>query len=161
MGSHVYRMNPRQLIVSSAILVGGLVFSVAIWVQVLAGTREPSFYEMTVSVAITLLACVFTVRAFRSSICLSETAIEKRGLTGTITLPLDKIEGRRRYLDQGDDDSPNVWHLVLEPNDDRFPRLDIEEVYRFDDSFYRWFNGLPDLDELDKRKPKKSNFGLV
>jgi hypothetical protein len=55
----------------------------------------------------------------------------------------------------------SVWHLVLEPNDDRCVKLNIEELYRFDDFFYKWFNELPDLDELDKARPKTSNFGLV
>ena len=26
---------------------------------------------------------------------------------------------------------------------------------------YNWFNALPDLDEIDKTRPKSSNFGLV
>jgi hypothetical protein len=62
---------------------------------------------------------------------------------------------------RGDTNSPDVWHLVLESDDDRYPRIDLEELYRFDEPFYRWFNALPDLDEIDKTRPKTSNFGLV
>ena len=83
------------------------------------------------------------------------------GISGKRVLPLAKISGRRRYLDRGGEDSPSVWHLVFESNDDRFSKLDIEELYRFDDFFYKWFNALADLDELDKTRPKPSNFGLV
>ena len=154
-------MNLGQRIVGIAVLLGGLFFLVAIWGHAFAGTRETSFYEMMFPVVMSLFAGIFTLRAYRNSIYLSGTAIEIRGLTGTIALPLDKIEGRRRYRDDGGPDALSAWHLVLEPNDDRFPRLDIEEVYRFDNAFYGWFNGLLDLDELDKKKPKTSNFGLV
>lgn len=116
---------------------------------------------MMIPVVISVGAGLFLIRAFRNAVCLSTTSIEIRSLSGRQVLPLDRVRGRRRYLDRGDEDAPSMWHLVLEPNDDRFPRLDIEEIYRFDDSFYKWFNGLPDLDELDKSLPKPSNFGLV
>jgi len=99
-------------------------------------------------------------RAFRNSVQLSETTIELYGISDNAVLPFDKIRGRRRYLDRGDEDSPSVWHLVLGPNDDRLKKVDIEELYQFDDFFYQWFNGLPDLDELEKTGPKTSNFGL-
>jgi hypothetical protein len=108
-----------------------------------------------------VFAALITFRGFRNSVLLSDQVIELRGLSGTRALPLDKIRGRRRYLSRGDEDSPDVWHLVFEPNDDRFAKLDIEKLYRFDDRFYSWFTSLPDLDELDKTRPRTSNFGLV
>jgi hypothetical protein len=39
--------------------------------------------------------------------------------------------------------------------------MDFEKSFTFDDSFYAWFNALPDLDADDKTVRKDSNFGLV
>ena len=159
--THVYRMNPGQHVVGIVVLAIGLVGIVGIWTGVIMGTREPSVFEMMIPVIIAVGAALFTIRAFHNSVCLSDAALVVRGLSGTRVLPLDKIEGRRKYLDKGDEHSPSVWHLVVESNDDRFPKLDIEEIYRFDDFFYRWFDALPDLDEADKHRPKPSNFRLI
>jgi len=154
-------MNSWQRMICVTVLTFGVVFLLAFWGAVLSGKREAKFLELMLPVLFVLFAAVFTIRAFRNVVCLSEDAIEVRGLTGKTLLPFDKIEGRRRYVDRGGYESPSVSHLVLEPNDDRFPKLDIDELYRFDDFFYHWFNALPDLDELDKHKLKPSNFGLV
>jgi hypothetical protein len=154
-------MKSGQRFVGITLIVFGLIFGVAIWVGAITGTRDTSFWELIFPIAFVLFAGVFTVRAFRNSVQLSETAIELHGISGDTALPLDKIRGRRRYLERGDENSPSVWHLVLESNDDRFRKLDMEELYRFDESFYQWFNRLPDLDQLDKTKPQTSNFGLV
>ena len=83
------------------------------------------------------------------------------GLSGQTVLPFDKIRGRRRYFDPGYQNAPGAWHLVFESNDDRYNSIDIEDLYRFDSFFQEWFHALPDLDELDKKVPKPSNFGLV
>lgn len=157
----VYRMRSSQRVIAIILLVAGLFFLVGFWGSVLSGARDAKFFELMVPMLFLLLAVFFTVRAFRNSVRLSDQVIELRSLRGTRTLPLDKIKGRRRYLSRGDGESPDVWHLVLESNDDRYPKLDIEELYRFDDRFYIWLSSLPDLDELDKSRPKPSNFGLV
>ena len=139
----------------------GVVFLVAFWYGALSGKREPNFWEMMFPVVFILFSALFTIRAFRNSIRITEISIELRGLSGNRILPLDKVKGRRRYVDDSGD-GPSVTHLVLEPNDDNFPKLDIEEsYYAFDAYFDRWIQGLPDLDELDKTKCKTSNFGLV
>ena len=157
----VYRMRSSQRFTAIVLLVVGLFFSVGIWAGVLSGARDPKFFEMMAPVLFSLLAALFTIAAFRNSVRFSSQSIELRSLSGTRVLPLDKVRGRRRYLSRGDGESPDVWHLVLEPNDDRYPKLDLEELYRFDEGFYAWFNSLPDLDEFDKTCPKPSNFGLV
>ncbi len=159
--TRVYRMKSGQHFVGFVLLTFGLFFGVAIWGGVITGVREANFLEMMFPVVFSLFAGVFTFRTFRNSVHLSETAIEVRSISGPKELPFDKIKGRRRYLDHGDENSPSVWHLVLEPNDDRFVKIDIEELYRFDDFFCKWFNEPPDLDELDRTRPKTSNFGLV
>ena len=156
----VYRVAPAHRVAAILILAMSLCFLVAICWAVLTGRREMHLLEIVVSLVISLGGASFTWRAFTKSICLTHSSIEARSLTGTRVLPLNKIAGRRRRLSKGDADSPDVWHLILEPVDDRFPRLDIEEIYKFDEFFYTWFNALPDLDEMDKQRPQSSNFGL-
>lgn len=143
-------MNSGQRVVGVVLTCVGLIFLAAIWYGVLTGAREPRFLEMSFPVVFLAIAGVATMQAFSNWVRLSDQAIEFHSLKGDAVLPFDKIKGRRRYVDHGDLESPTLCHLVLEPNDDRFPRLDLEELYRFDDFFYRWFNELPDLDELDK-----------
>ncbi len=154
-------MKSGQRMAGIVLSVLGLVFLVAIWGEVLFGEREANALEMMFPVAYLLFAGFFTVRAFRNMVSLTESAIELRGITDCRVLPFDKINGRRRYLVACDENAPSVWHLVLEPNDDRFPKLDFEETYRFDDAFYAWFSKFPDLDARDKVKHQDSNFGLV
>ena len=104
---------------------------------------------------------------FRSFVRLSEDSIEVSRVWGSNVLPFDKIKGRRRYTEKADPYSTPARHLVLEPNDDRFSRLDIKESDKsgkFDEDFYRWFNSLADLDKLDgieEPKSKYANFSLV
>jgi len=154
-------MNTSQRVFTLIFSGFAAVALVAVWYEVLSGNSEPNFIAMFVPVVLVIAGVVFTIRAFRNSVRLSDKSIELKSIAGNRALPLDKIKGRRRYLDKGDEESPSVWHLVLESNDDRFPGLDIQETYRFDDIFYHWFNSLPDLDVSDKTKPKPSNFGLV
>lgn len=127
----------------------------------LTGTRDPRFLEMMFPIIFSVAVAIFTFRAFRNKVRLSGTAIELCGLSGKRVLPFDKIRGRRKYFDPGNENSPGVWHLVFEPNDDRFTKIDIEELYQFDSFFYEWFDALPDLDDLDKKRHKPSSFGLV
>jgi hypothetical protein len=159
--NHTYRMKSSERFVAVVLLSVGLLFTTGIWGAVLTGARDPKFLEMMFPIGFSLVAAIFTWRAFRNSVRFSDHAVELRSLSGVYVLPLDKIKGRRRYLNRGDENSPDVWHLVLEANDDRYPKLDIEELYRFDELFYTWFNALPDLDEIDRTRPKASNFGLV
>lgn len=159
--NRIYRMKTSQRLVSIVLLVVGLLFTVEIWWSVLTGTRETKFLEMMFPLVFSLAAAIFTLRSFQNMVRLSDDTLEFRGPSGTRVLPLDKIKGRRRYLSRGDVDSPDIWHLVFEPNDDRYTKIDLEELYRFDEAFYTWFNALPDLDEIDKANPRVSNFGLV
>jgi hypothetical protein len=154
-------MRAGQHIVGVSVFSIGFIVAVGIWSRVILGDREPNWYEMTIPVVVSAGGSLFAIRAFRNTVRLSDSAIETHGMAGRQVLPLDKIEGRRRYLDKGDENSPSVWHLEIVPNDDRFPKLDIQEIYRFDEYFNRWFESLPDLDELDKHRPKPSNFGLI
>ena len=157
----IYRMKSSQRAVGIILLGVGTFFLVAFWGGAISGTRDATMLELFVPIAYLLFAGFFTARAYRNFVALSENAVELQSLVARKKLPFDKIHGRRRYLVRGDENSPSVWHLKLEPNDDRFPTLDFEETYRFDEAFYAWFNALPNLDALDKELSKPSNFGLV
>ena len=157
----VYRMKSSQRAVSLVLLVAGLLFWFAMWGAVLTGRRDPDLLEMMFPILFSTVAAFFTICAFRNSVRCSDYTIELQTLFSTRIMPIGKIKGRRRYLSRGDAESPGVWHLVIESDDDRYPKLDIEELYRFDDRFYAWFMSLPDLDELDKTRRKPSNFGLI
>lgn len=132
----------------------GLFFLVSIWGGVARGTRVPDFLEMALPLIIMLVAGLLTMRAFRNSVLLSRKAIEVHSFGGRSVLPFHKIRGARKYLLSGHPDSYCVWNIVLEPNDVRFPELNIREIYRFDDSFYQWLNELPDLDAIDRHLAK-------
>ncbi len=159
--TRIYRVSWLQRPVALGIFAVWSFFSIAIWVAVLRGDRDPSFYELFGVLCCTLFVGFFVVRAFRSSVSLTETAIVLSSLSGTRILPYDKIRGRRRYYEPGDADSPGSWHLRFESTDDRYPSLEMDEIYNFDEEFRRWFNSLPDLDQLRRAGPKPSNFGLV
>ena len=157
----VYKMRSSQRFVGIIFLITGLLLGAALLGAALSGLRDATFLEIMFPVVFVLGGGLFTARAFHNSVRLSEQVIELRSLRGSRILPFDKIKGRRRYLSRGGDDGPDVSHIVIESKDDRFPMLDIEEVYGFDGRFYAWFTSLPDPDELDKYRPKVSNFGLV
>ena len=115
------------------------------------------FIELFLPPIVLFVAGILTVRAFRSNVLLSRKAIEVHSLAGRSVLPFHKIRGARRYLLSGSDDSHSIWNIVLEPNDVRFPELNIREIYRFDDSFYQWLDELPDLDAIDSHLAKNSS----
>lgn len=128
----------------------------------ITGTREASFIELMIPLLFVTSGVLFTVRAFRNYIALSQSEIIKQSFFDRQSLPFDKVRGRRRYFDEGTSDSPSIWYLKLEPNDDRYSAIEFEEsYYKIDEFFQAWFETLPDLDEIDKTRPKPSNFGLV
>jgi hypothetical protein len=159
--TNVYRPRSMHRAVAIILLASGLTMWIGIWVNVLIHGQETTALLMLFPVVYSLLASYFVLRAFTSRVCLTVQSIKAHTPAWTKELPLDKIRGRRRYLSPGNKNSPDIWHLKFEPNDDRFPLIDIEETYNFDDKFYAWFNALPDLDQLDKSRSNTSNFGLV
>jgi hypothetical protein len=134
------------------------------WWPILFGTKKLGLSDVLFPSLYLLTAGIFTLLTFRSFVRLSEDSIEVSRVWGSKVLPFDKIKGRRRYTEKADPYSTPARHLVLEPNDDRFSRLDIKESDKFDESFYRWFDSLPDLDKQDGievSKSKYENFSLV
>ena len=142
----------------------GVIMFAGEWWPILLGAKKASLHDIIFPSLYLLFACFSTVIAYRTFIRLSKDSIEVRHLWGSRVLPFDRIKGRRRYTEKADPYSTPPRHFVLEPNDDRFPRIDIKEAREFDESFYRWFESLPDLDKLDgieEPQSKYSNFSLV
>jgi hypothetical protein len=136
------------------------------WWRILSGARKPGLSDFLFPSIYLLFICVVAIVTRRTFVRLSEDSIECSTVRRRKVLPFDKIKGRRRYTEKADPYSTPAQHLVLEPNDDRSPRIDIKikDNYRFDESFYRWFDSLPDLDKsdgLDALQSKYSNFSLV
>jgi hypothetical protein len=134
------------------------------WWPILSGARKPALSDFLFPSLWLLFICFVVVTTYRNFMRLSRSSIELSTLLGSKVLPFEKIKGRRRYTEKADPYSDPKRHLVLEPNDDQYPRIDIRERKEFDESFYHWFNSLPDLDKLDgieEPKSKYNNFSLV
>ena len=157
-----YWLKPRGLGVFYCVLAAVMLGSHR-W-PILSGTKKPSLSDFIFPFLYCLIAGFFTVGSFRSFVRLSEDSIKVGRVWGSKILPFDKIEGRRRYTEKADPYSTPARHLVLESNDERFTRLDIKESDIFDEHFYRWFDSLIDLNELDgieESQSKYANFSLV
>ena len=160
--TRIYRMGWGQRIFGFVFSGLSIFFLVAFWGGALSGAREATFLELFIPIVFLMVGVFLTVRAFKNFIALSEMEISLHSLSGQQTLLLTKIRGRRRYLDHGTDESPSIWYLKIESNDDRYAAIEFaESYYKLDEIFRTWFKSLPDLDELDKTRPKPSNFGLV
>lgn len=129
----------------------------------ISGASDPKPMMLPVGVLFLAAGLGMTFYAFKAAIEFSQDAVEHRTIFGQKKLPLDGIKGRREYVVKGaqGDGGGNTRYLKLEPNDDRLPTLEFSKHYTFDDTFYRWFYELPDLDAEDKKVHKDSNFGLV
>lgn len=136
------------------------------WWPVIFNGKTPKWSDYIFRGLYMVIAGMFTFAAFRTFVRLSTDSIEVRRVWGYKVLSFTKIKGRRRYTEKADPYSTPPRHLVLEPNDPSFPRIDIKLRGRdiFDESFYSWFDSLPDLDKLDGIEPLRSkyaNFSLV
>ena len=134
------------------------------WWPVLFGSKKPTLQNCLFPLFYVLLAGMSCVLTFRSFIRLSEDSITVSRVWGSKTLPFAKIKGRRRYTEKADPYSTPQRHLVLESNDECFPRLDIKPAPELDESFYHWFDSLLDLDKSDgieEPRSKYANFSLV
>jgi hypothetical protein len=153
---------PRGSAVFYLVLAFGLFGSH--WWPILFGHRKPGLDDFIFPGLYLLSGGGVTIVSFRTFVRLSESSIEVSRLRGARMLPFDKIKGRHGYTERADPYGTPSRHLVLESNDVRFPRIDINECKEFDEAFYRWFDSLPDLDKLDgieELQSKYANFSLV
>ena len=163
---HVYRMGWGLRVFGIVFTLMSAFFLIAFWGGAISGGRPATLFEMLLPIAFITVGVLLIVSSFKNYVSISQTEISLQTIVKRQTLPLNKIQGRRRYLDKGGYEFPSVWYLRLEPNDDRFPIVEFQEKhYKLDDFFYAWFNALPDLDRMDKEREEKgthtSNFGLV
>jgi hypothetical protein len=157
--TRIFRMRSSLRSVGIIFATVGLLLWVAIWAQTFRGTRAVRTLDLVFPVLFTAISLVFAMRAHRTDFRISETKIELQTILRRRVLPVHVIRGRRIYL--GRSESSDVWHLVLESGDSRYPSLDIEDLYDFDEPFRAWIHSLRDLDEIDKSRPKNPNFGMV
>jgi hypothetical protein len=155
----VYRINGLYRLASLVFLAVASFLTINFWIELLAGKRESKLLEIILLPIFPIVGTIWVAFAFTSTVALLDDAIELRTLLKTTRLPFTGIRGRREYVIQTDDGTST--YLKLEPNDDRLPVLKFQTEYDFDSTFYYWFHQLPNLDELDKTKPKNSNLGLV
>jgi hypothetical protein len=148
----------RQVLPVLFLVVGSLIWIVN-WGRIVSGDREPRLWDIALPVVLTLGGAFWVASTLSSSVTLFDDAIELRTLLGRKRLSFDQIRGRREYVSRGQRSATR--YLRLEPNDDRLATIEFEKSYTFDDEFYAWFNKLPDLDALDQKRQKGSNFGLI
>lgn len=159
----VYRMKWRWRAFAFFFLFFGALPMIASLREFISGASDPKPMMLPVGVLFLAAGIGLTFYAFKAAIGFSQDAIEHRTIFGQKKLPLDGIKGRREYVVKGaqGDVGGNTRYLKLVPNDDRLPTLEFSKHYTFDDTFYRWFYELPDLDAEDRKVHKDSNFGLV
>jgi hypothetical protein len=158
----VYRVKWWRRASAILFVVLGILFLTAFCWGPISGQADPKPLGIVFSAAFTLVGILWTIGAFKSTVTLSNDAIEVRGIWGCKRLPLNGIRGRREYVVRGGGvEEGSTRYLKLVPDDDRLSPLEFEKYFTFDDAFYQWFNKLPDLDAMDKMKHKDSGFGLV
>lgn len=155
-----YRVKAGSRLFVILYLVFAAIIAIVAFGRPLLGWADPQPEVMIVSVVLLIVGILFVGYFFSSAIVFTIDAIELHTLTGRQSLPLDAIRGRREYVVRGGEEG-DYHGIKLEFNDDRFPLLDSQRHFNFDEDFWRWFNQLPDLDVEDKKKKKTSNFGLV
>jgi hypothetical protein len=122
---------------------------------------KPDFVKIAIAFAFPLVGGGMTVHGFMTRLAFSDVGVEKISFLGRQSLPYSSIRGRREHMARGGSSGGSTRYLRLEANDDH-PALEFgKKLYTFDEAFWRWFNGLPDLDAMDKVSHKDSNFGLV
>src|ERR1035438_2562657 len=131
--------------------------------QVVSGDAEPAFGNMAALFLFVIVGIYLVALAFKATVTLSDDAVEFYSLFSRKRLFFSQIRGRRAYaVDGGGEVGGTTRYMKLEPNDDRLSPLSIpKDTFAFDAMFPDWFNKLPDLDAMDKRKQKSSNFGLA
>lgn len=157
--AHVYRMKLWRRVFPVFFIVFGLLFLLSLFSKGMDIEDGNQLISLLVAFVFLLIGCFMTASAFRSTITLAANAIELRTLFSRQELLISAIRGRREY--EVNTGRNRTRYLRLEPNDDRLSAISFEKSYAFDESFYAWFNALPDLDEADKKRHKDSNFGLV
>jgi hypothetical protein len=127
----------------------------------LDGEKNHSIWDLVVSVVFPIVGAGMSAKAFTSKIAFSGDSLTRHSFWDGRTVQITSIAGRREYVVQGGEEGGSTRYLRLEFSDGS-PPLDFgKSLYRFDNAFWQWFYGIPDLDARDKEKRPVSNFGLV
>jgi hypothetical protein len=135
-------------------------FVIGSWRRVFFRQEEPRPFLLVLSAIFLLVGVGLTINALQTTVTFTSDSIELHSILSRLKLPLSNIRGRREFVARGEE-GDGTHYLSLVPNDDRLPTLQFMKGYTFDESFFRWFYELPDLDAEDKKVHKDANFGLV
>jgi hypothetical protein len=155
--SHVYYM--KWLDRAGAVLAmaaGAVLCTIALsdWSDPIIPSHNRNLIGFLASAALLLYGIYKTANAFISTVTLFPGSVEVRTAFSRESLPSSKIRGRREYVNNWG--RSKTWYYSLVPNDDKLGTLDFEQDFNFDETFFSWFNHLPDLDAADEEKNKES-----
>lgn len=119
-------------------VVGAVFFAVSL-------TDHSRWGWIVISLGVTIGGLYESIYAFTSEVLLYQDAIESRSLFGSKRLSFQNIRGRREY--KTGRKTRNIY-LKIESNDGSHA-LRSEKERNFDETFYNWFNQLPDLDAIE------------
>jgi hypothetical protein len=156
----VYRLRWGQRAFALFFLVFSVFFVFGSWRRLLIAQEEHRPLLLILSVIFLVVGVGLNLNAFQTAVTFTSDAIELRSILGRRRLPLSEIRGRREVVARGEEGG-STRYLCLVPDDDRLPTLQFMKSYTFDDTFYRWFNELRDLDAEDKKVHRDANFGLI
>lgn len=153
----VYRLSPWIRLFAVAFIVFSVLgLSGLLWSQ-RAGLQGHNPAETIEWSAITLFAACWAVYVFAAVIVLSPDSIEKRTPLRTARLRFAQIRGRRETFHRNFDGS-SIRYLQVIPRDSLLPVIKFQKFYVFDAAFYAWYEDLPDLDAMDRRRKSDAEF---
>jgi hypothetical protein len=144
----VYRVKGTIRTAALATLATGLIFSAGIVSRVKLGLQQPSAETALMISLVMLCSVIFALHTFTSTVRLTVDSVEKRYLLTIASLAFSEIRGRRQIGPHGD--QANLRFYVIVPTHRSLPTIKFGEYHEFDDAFYEWFMGLPDLDAKAK-----------
>ncbi|HTX75344.1 MAG TPA: hypothetical protein VMD29_03985 [Terracidiphilus sp.] len=155
-----YRVDRADKILA---IVGSLVCLGIIATVVLetsAPNGERNAFALLGAAVFAAYSVFFTARAFMTTVSFTSDCIEVAGMFRIRSLPLAAIRGRREYMHY--ESKTRTRYSVLVSSDDRYPAVEYpKDGFAFDDAYWNWYDGLTDLDELDRRQNKPSSTARV
>ena len=147
----VYRLNPWIRMFSVAFLLFSLLGLFGLLWSQHEGVQGRNPAQMLEWAGITLFAVCWASYVFAAVIVLSENAIEKRTPLKTDRLRFGEIRGRRETVHRNFDGS-YIRYLQVIPRDPLMPVIKFQKFYIFDAGFFAWYDDLPDLDAMDRKR---------
>ena len=108
-------------------------------------------------ISIGVSAVCLLAKAFTSTVEFSGDSITSRWIFYARSLEYSRIRGRRECVVQGEESTTR--YLRLETTDGSRPFDVGKNMYAFDEQFWTWYRGLPDLDAGDRVRGKVRTSG--